>query len=525
MVDITLKKMFCRKPTLKSSRKKSRATTIGCAFVTIWLALLASRSQAFSLLGPFADWMYATNGYHLGYDIGGPMDINQGYRWNVPVVTYGFDMSFIDYFGSNGVAAVESAIQIINDLPRASDIVLSNYSVETRRINFRAAASGLYDLKSTTLALLFEQLGLTQPVRNIFDLRQWTPALVPPEGPADCAEPCFDWAIPNFIIERNFDPETLTPSLYVNGIVYSGFILYYSNQLTEVVEFPVDPLADPYSAVGDAFNADNYGLQTGTFYTGFTRDDVGGLRYLLNRTNVNYENLLPNVYPGGNSKGPMVNGALRPGLEKITFSPSLTHKNGGFNTVEIPYTDTYITNGMSVQQNVRRIIRQPDILFSAADIPGGPFFARTGTTNWSNNAALNGDTNNSGPGVIRPPITITFHKLGPLVVGGTGYVSPTYQSWGSFDESTNLPVIYPIITGQTTNECTVHLNVYNASVLTTNYAWHLQVPVGNSVALQINTNGSDWTTLTTVANTGGVIEWDYSGPFNPLPAFNVVPAP
>lgn len=518
--------MFCRKPKLKSSRRKSRATTIGCAFVTVWLAMLASRSQAFSLLGPYADWMYATNGYHLGYDIGGPMDINEGYRWNVPVVTYGFDKSFIDYFGSNGVVAVESAIQIINDLPPASDIVLSNYPMVPERVNFRAVAGGLYDLKSTTLALLFEQLGLTQPVRNIFDLRQWTPALVPPEAPADCAGSCFAWAIPNFIIERNFDPETLAPSLYVNDVLYSGFIYYHSNQLTAVIEFPVDPLAASYTAVGDAFDAYNFSLQPGLFYTGFSGDDVGGLRYLLNRTNVNYENLLPDVYPGGNSKGPLVNAALRPGVEKITFSPYLAHKNGGFNTVEIPYTDTYIANGMSVQQNVRRIIRQPDILFSAADIPGGPFFARTGTTNWANNAALNGDTNNSGPGVIRPPITITFHKLGPTVETAFGYVSASYQSWGSFDQSTNVPLVYPIATGQNTNQCTVHANVYDAAaVLTTNYTWHLAVPVGSAVALQINTNGTDWTTLTTVANTGGVIEWVYFGPVNPLPGFNVVPAP
>lgn len=517
--------MFCHKPTLKGARKKFHAAAvIGRVLIAAYLTMLASRSQAFSLLGPYADWMYATNGYHQGYDIGGPMDINEGYRWNVPVVTYGFDKSFIEYFGSNGVAAVESAIQIVNDLPPASDIVLSNYPDVTLRENFRAAGYGLYDLKSTTLALLFEQLGLTQPVRNIFDLRQWTPALVPPDAPADCGEPCFAWAIPNFIIERNFDPDTLSPSLYVNGTVYSGLIEYFSNELTDVLEFPVDPLSVSYSAVGDAFDVDNYGLQPGFFYIGFTRDDVGGLRYLFNRTNVNYENLLPDVYPGGNSKGPIVNGALRPGLEKITFSPSPTHKNGGFNTVEIPYIDTYITNGVAVQQNVRRIIHQPDILFSAADLDGGPLFARTGTTNWSNNAALNGYTNNSGPGVIRPPITITFHKLGPLVAGGAGDVSPIYQSWGSFDESTNLPVIYPMITGQNTNECAVHLNVYNASVLTTNYVWHLKIPVGSSVALQINTNGTDWTTVTTVGNTGGVIEWNYYGPVNPLPAFNVVPA-
>jgi hypothetical protein len=40
-------------------------------------------SPAFSLLGPYAKWMDTTNGYRQPGDIGGPMNIGQGYRWNV----------------------------------------------------------------------------------------------------------------------------------------------------------------------------------------------------------------------------------------------------------------------------------------------------------------------------------------------------------------------------------------------------------------------------------------------------------
>ena len=85
-------------------------------------------SGAFALLGPVQPWMQMTNGVINPGDIGGPMCISNGYRWNVPVVTYGFDQSFLNYFGSNGVAAVESAIQILNDLPPASQIALTNYA-------------------------------------------------------------------------------------------------------------------------------------------------------------------------------------------------------------------------------------------------------------------------------------------------------------------------------------------------------------------------------------------------------------
>ena len=53
--------------------------------------------------------MDSTKGFRMGKDVGGPMDINAEYRWNVPVITYGFDQSFLDYFGTNGVIAATPA--------------------------------------------------------------------------------------------------------------------------------------------------------------------------------------------------------------------------------------------------------------------------------------------------------------------------------------------------------------------------------------------------------------------------------
>ena len=49
------------------------------------------------------------------------------------------------------------------------------------------------------------------------------------------------------------------------------------------VEYPMDPLAAFPSAVADV------ALNAGEFYTGLTRDDVGGLRYLLQTNNGNLE--------------------------------------------------------------------------------------------------------------------------------------------------------------------------------------------------------------------------------------------
>src|ERR1051325_5231065 len=79
--------------------------------------------RAFSLLGPYAVWMDEAKSFRQpDRDIGGPMNIGEEYRWNVPVVTYGFDASFLEYFGSNGVAAVERAIEVLNRLRPASQL-------------------------------------------------------------------------------------------------------------------------------------------------------------------------------------------------------------------------------------------------------------------------------------------------------------------------------------------------------------------------------------------------------------------
>ncbi len=99
------------------------------------LVIFTTRLQAFSLLGPYEPWMQYTNCFRLPFtvidyypgDIGGPMCVTNGYRWNTPVITYGFDPSFVKFFGTNGVAAVEGAIQIVNDLPTSSSIQVTNY--------------------------------------------------------------------------------------------------------------------------------------------------------------------------------------------------------------------------------------------------------------------------------------------------------------------------------------------------------------------------------------------------------------
>ena len=145
-----------------------------------WLLLLAAGLEgagAFSLLGPIANgpdsYQVPEIGYNLGGDNGAPKNLGEEYRWNTKTLYYSFDQTFLDYFGSNGVAAIEQAIAIFNGLSNVSaySTDLSEWPMEAQRINYRAQALHLYDLKSMTMYLLTEQLGLAQADRWTWCLR------------------------------------------------------------------------------------------------------------------------------------------------------------------------------------------------------------------------------------------------------------------------------------------------------------------------------------------------------------------
>src|SRR5687768_1064896 len=139
-------------------------------FGLLVLVLAGRPANAFSLLGPRAEdpggeaWQTVANGYSLAGDIGAVKNITEEYRWNKPVITYGFDLSFINYFGTNGIAAVNAAFAVYNSLPDLSTLSqeLTEYPLQdpvtqavttfrdSRRINYTAQALNL-DRKSTRL--------------------------------------------------------------------------------------------------------------------------------------------------------------------------------------------------------------------------------------------------------------------------------------------------------------------------------------------------------------------------------------
>jgi hypothetical protein len=157
----------------------------------------------------------------------------------------------------------------------------------------------------------------------------------------------------------------------------------------------------------------------------------------------------------------VVNAALRPGIGEINFYRVEYDSLLGQNFVAVTnfYTDRYVSNSVLVRQPLQRVIIQPDIVFTAEDLGvvgvAPVFVSRTSTANWSNNAQLNSGAgaNVYGPGIINPRIVIAFTDLLPYFINFTPTfldTPPTQAThiaegvWGSFDSSTNAPVVYPI---------------------------------------------------------------------------------
>lgn len=416
-----------------------------------------SHVPAFSLLGPYAAWQIPRIGYNpLNTDIGGVMNLGEEYRWNTPTVYYAYDESFLNYFGAAGTNSVDKAFAILNALPKYSQMSsnLAEFPTDAKRVNYTAEAMGLMDLKSITLTIMMEETGLASPERYTWTLRDRRVIS----------------GVTNYtVFKRNFDPVTLAPSSFVNGALYTFVILEFINpDWADAVEVQLDPLVPGFTAVASGIDGLFSFLGFGEYYTGLTRDDVGGLRYLYRTNNIQNENVVAGTTgttsgspwaPVGGTNAPVVNAiadlALRPGLDKINFVKGRYDSLvGSFIAITNTSTDYYVSNGVVRSQTIQRVITQPDILLTAEDLDldsgGAPIFVRrTDTGGWANNDALNGQATLDGPGVIQPSITISYSKVGPyffnlapaflddLIAPLGGFV------WGSFDGSTNAPIIFP----------------------------------------------------------------------------------
>jgi hypothetical protein len=453
-------------------------------FLALWLlAGVALSAHGFTPLGQLKSWQITPLGYNFPSDIGGPQLGNEGYRWNVPTNHYAFDYSFLTYFGEPGIQAVDAALKLFTDLGSLSSITNDGFSLFLHGEpiptdvkgpqNFSFAEAGLLDLKSYAMQLVIEELGLGQPTRYVWTLRGRN------------VETIGGITITNYsVIKLNYDPVTLQPSSYVNGQLYDYEVVeplrIRGIDYADAIEVAVNPpFPYEFSAVAD------YALGPGEYFFGLSQDDVGGLNHLYNKNNFAVESLLSNItgsvigsapwapYLGTNSAVSNVFGisnlvsniivvGLRPGVNKLSFKKvkydSLLAQL--FVPVSSRYTDTVITNSRAVKQSLQRVLTQPDLLFVAEDcglivglVPNTAL--RTFTSAWQNNDALNGNDGSTGdtfggPGVITPLIRISFSDQFPYWLNNSpdfltgGDDLPASAVWGSFDENTQAPVIYPL---------------------------------------------------------------------------------
>jgi hypothetical protein len=259
-------------------------------------------ATGFSLIGPYDAWQIEQLGYQFAGDMGGPKMLAEEYRVNVSDLTYAFDESFINFFGERGMREIEKAMAILNGEPPTSKMSkdLDEYPLNGARINARASALGIMDLKTEVMGTLLEQVGLGSPERFVWTLN----------------DRLCDGNVPHPIlystVMRNFDPVTWSPSRFVNGSAFTYTIRLVINNdscesnIYEAIPIPVDPTSAvltslvSWTGIGGGSVGRNYFSfaalpLTGVYYNGLTRDDAGGLRYLMTPGNMNTENLIPSM--------------------------------------------------------------------------------------------------------------------------------------------------------------------------------------------------------------------------------------
>ena len=454
--------------------------------------------HAFSLLGPSPPWQTTLLSYQPNIippipfvPAFGPMNLNEEYRWNIPTLYYGYTGEFYSYFGAQGEEAINEAVAMMNALPSVDLLDPDDYPLEAARINLRAQALDIWDIKSFTLSALLQMRGLTDPTRYVFTLRnRWVSNNIPFYN----------------VVKRNFDPITLKPTTYVNGLLwtYNGIFEFTPPLHAFINRYPVDPL-HRFLSPRVPVTSDS-AIGSGFYWTGFTRDDIGGLKHVYRADNFNLENSLPSVtgglqppgaqqpagganpgatppaaFPGGGGNFdfpsfpgvgsdefdyPLANvtnvltqafPALRGGIQRIGMVPVEYDSLLGvyFEPFEERYSETILTNSQRLTQNLTRTITQPDFIFDAADLQGpdaqvGWTTASYEYTAWISSDALDGrEGDDFGPGVIASPFRLVFNTAGPATLNDFLFFNSEttaipYNSWGWFDGTARDPVVFPV---------------------------------------------------------------------------------
>ena len=388
--------------------------------VAIVLNMGCLPALGFSLVGPTPPWLGPVTA--TCYDEFA-VALDEEYRVNYPSATFGFTSDFVTFFGQRGMEEIRKCFEILNGLPTADQINPDDYPLETFRINHRARALGLMDIRTVAFQNILIHLGLNDPLAYVYAPRDQIVATPPPS------------VLDSWVTVRNYDPITYRQSPFVNGVLYTA---QHIPPFCPIV-FPVDPaerLFPRYAPLAASFSATTAGGFTmpGVYANGLTKDDAGALRYLYHTKNYNFETVQPGTTAsptpgnallsqssssGGSSAGiydfpltslfggsgfydsavtltnivgnntqqtggslgsqpasnttatnAFINPAPRPGVGKIQWTETNYDSLLGefFTPIDVPFADTVVTNGAVRAQRLFRNISQPDFVFDAKDL-------------------------------------------------------------------------------------------------------------------------------------------------------------
>ncbi len=433
-------------------------------FPALVLFLTLSSAWGFSLAGrigaPGDAWQIILIGYGWNDDVA-PKDIYEEYRPVVPVMYYASDASFVSYYGNSGLTNIDAAFAILNGVmcgftntpvflfsptngitlgldgqPGGAAITLagansldkysadlSEFPLNSQQWNYTAQTLGLWDMKSQVLHELVLGMGLADPDRYVWTLhnRLFDPSVKNPKCPIDEQY---------LVVQRNFDVTQDYPySSYINNTLYTFYIAENCGNAgvpysAITVPQPADPFGNGYTAVtgGSQFGGAQgaAGLGIGGFYTGLTRDDAAGLKYLLSSNNINWEAtapsgsllLLTNVQPPQTLTTLPIN---------LLFSGSITNDPG---TLLTNYPGLVI---LSVVTNIGvQVITNPIPYFTNQSVL--PVFSPMPTNGLKQATALTNIyyfTNQPGPTVINYDITQVPTLISTLDLGVFSDLSKT----------------------------------------------------------------------------------------------------
>lgn len=300
-------------------------------FIAAAFLLALPSAWGYALPGPIGNgddqWQTLSVGYGY-YDYVAPKDIHEEYRPVVPVQYYAADSTYLSYYGAGGMSNIDLAFGMLNGFMcgqtntpvflysptngvtiaafgqpggqalaiRATNTLdsystdLTEFPLESSQINYTAQTLGILDISSLVLHSAVCQIGLASPDRYVWTLhdRMPDPLLKNPKCPQDEQY---------IVVMRNFDTaQNYSP--YINGQLY-GFYIYEDCGNHDAFPYDAVTRTSPLDSAGTKYSSvAGGGLKTaalgyGRFFTGLTRDDAAGLKYILSSNNINWEATAP----------------------------------------------------------------------------------------------------------------------------------------------------------------------------------------------------------------------------------------